>query len=409
MKNLYYIIFLFGLFCQAQLQQVISQTNYFDNNIFEDQPDITWGASDAGAYPDLSGVVKVDVWVPTSEEASNNHHPFLENAYGDVFLSFSTTNSGEENPGQFVRYTKTSDYGETWSTIDTLFPSMDDISKDRAIEGGRVIIPAGFAIVDGELYGLGDVNDRDSDAESSPTRKRIGVGIVARKINNNGTLGTIYWIDNIDNSFTSPSPVSGFPSYAFNISLRTSIKRYFYEHPEKRPTWHFSVPVTDFLRTRYLTIDEEELCEPSITQLPNGQWLKLWRPCFGAISTDRKRAQTSVYGYIWSESYETQIPDSPSRSEIITLYNNVVMVVGNNQTGRRYLFTSFSSNGYNYAANNVYIIDEETAGPTYPNPGKGTGVQYPYPLQMDNGKVIVAYSVNKEDIRVATFNIPVLN
>lgn len=382
--------------------QAIIQQSY--NQIPVDlQPPVIWNAAKNGYYNPLSDILYTDLWNPmTEDDKTYNHHPFVEEHNGKLHFMHSTTNADEENPGMYVRYTTTDLDLTNQEPYSDLFPPQDDLTKARSL-GGRVCVPSGFAKVGGDLYALTDVNDRSSGSDPRP---RIGVGILARKVNNDGSFGTIYWIENVDGSLNAPNPISGYPAYTFNASLRNQIRDYFLNNPEERTDWYFSVPSSDPLYTEE-DFNGKRLTEPRIVQIPDERYMKIWRLVDTVVTN--KVVQFSQYGFDWGAPYDSQIPDSPSRTMVLKLSNNVVAVIGNNEGDLRDpLFLALSSDGLNYEAVNVYNIDNETSGAVYPGHGKGAGVQYPHAIQLSNEKLCVIYSVNKEDIRAAIFDKPQL-
>ena len=68
------------------------------------------------------------------------------------------------------------------------------------------------------------------------------------------------------------------------------------------------------------------------------------------------------------------------------------------------MFIGISEGGFDYKT--AYNIDTESTGPLYSGTYKDTGAQYPDAIELNNGKIAVVYSVNKEDIKVSTFDKP---
>ena len=385
------------------LQTVISQNNY---DTLTSQPPTSWGALDDGNYPALPSVLKVDLFIPTISGVDTfNHIPIVKELGGVIHVAYSTAEENEENPGSYVRYQKSEDYGRTWSIPITLLESQDDPTKNRAVDGGRVTIPSTFTIYGSELYAIIEINDRDSDADSTP-RTRTGVGVLAVKVNYNSTFDTPVWIENLYSTFTAPAPIPTYPAYLFDSSLRYNL-RYSMIKFADTPLIYYSAPLNDPLSSESL-FGSIRILEPSTAILSNGQYLKLWRPVDTGMVY--KIAQTSDNNITWSEPYITQIPDSPSRTVILTLKSKEVVITGNNNNViRSPLFSALSSDGFNYKSENIYDIDVETTGASFSGIGKGTGVQYPDAIEMGSGEIIIIYSVNKEGIRCAIFDKPVLN
>ena len=383
------------------LQTIISQARPQIEQVFLDNPPLTWGASTTGDYPLLTSFnqTKVTASSPTTVGVDcYNHHPHIIEFNNAIHIFYSTANRDEEEPGQYSRYQKSTDGGVTWSSPITLLESQDDITLGWT-SFGRVQIPAAFAVADGKLYGVVDVNDKGGSNTS-----RIGVGVVAVEILANGSMGTINWIENVDGSLTAPSPIATYPSYTFDSTLRDLIRIYFLSNPENRPTWYFSVPTSDLLYTRTSTTGGV-VVEPSITTLLTGQYLRIWRLLVGGSSS--KWAQTSNNsGLTWNTPYDTPIPDYPSVTKILRLTSDFALIGNNDSTVRSPLFISISSDGLNYTNEKTYSIDTETNPPVFYGIYKDIGCQYPDSILLSNGKMMCVYSVNKEDMRVSLFDIP---
>ena len=189
------------------LQTIISQARPKIVPVILDNPPLTWGASSTGDYPVLTGFNQtiVEASSPTTVGVDcYNHHPHIIEFNNAIHIFYSTANRDEEVPGQYSRYQKSTDGGVTWSSPITLLESQDDITLGWT-SFGRVQIPSGFAVADGKLYGVVDINDKGGSNSS-----RIGVGVIAVEILSNGTMGSINWIENVNGTGTAPSPIGTF-------------------------------------------------------------------------------------------------------------------------------------------------------------------------------------------------------
>lgn len=383
------------------LRTIISQQNPKVQTNFDP---INWTAPTSGNYTILPNVIKRDIWIPsTSLVETYNHHPFAIEHNGEIHVMHSTDASEEEGVGMYIRYTKSSDKFETQEPYQVLFEPQDDVNEIRS-NGGRVCIPSGFTIVEGELYALTDVNDRLSGSDPRP---RVGVGVLARKINPNGTFDTPFWIENVDGSLTAPAPISGFPSYSFDSVMRQKIRNYWIYNVLEQPEWYLSTPDHDYLHTNYDLNGTDFLTEPRILKLLSNQFVKIWRYA-GSVANYFKYVQFSDYGYNWTDPVISNIPDSPSRTAVVSTIDKKFILIGNADNGgiRSPLFFIISNDGLNYDANNIYTIDTETSAPDFSGFGKGVGVQYPHAIELSTGEIFVVYSVNKEGIRCSYFNKP---
>lgn len=363
-----------------------------------------WGGALTGNYTALSGVGQtfVTTWSPTAiNDKAYNHHPFIIEHGGAIHLIYSTGNTDEDASGQWCRYQKSTDGGATFSTPIELLEPQDAVGGYAASR--RVTNPTKLIVVDSELYAIIDVLDMASGAGSA----RTGIGILAIKINSDATFDTPFWILNRAGTTSAPTPKSGYPSYSFNTLKGSKIINAML-NSENAPTWMEGVPNDNPLYTNktYLGVG---LVEPTSVKLPNGLYMKLWRIL---NSTAKKIAQYSLDGINWGGLNVTNIPDwsAGSRSDLLKCTDGRIVLVGNNGTvtNRTPLFYAQSADGLEFKSANIFNIDTETTGPVYAGTFKTTGVQYPHLTQLANDKIAVAYSVNKEDIRVSIFDLPTL-
>lgn len=386
------------------LQSIISQSN--SEQVFEEQPNITWGASNTGDYPTLSGVTKVDIFVPTiSLVETYNHNSTAIYHNGRIHLMHKTGKESEDGAGNWIRYTYSDDLGLTWASYQVLFDSPDDITRGDEEDDIKHLVPCCWVVLNDELYAVVETNRMFGTYGS---KIRLGHGAKTRKINSNGTFDTIYWIENVDGTLTAPSSFVGYEGHTFNSTLRSQLREVMINNWLYRPTRYYSVPDNDPLNTWRTYYDGNQLVEPYVSLLPQGNYIKLSRA--QTVYTDIKIAQTSNYGIYWSEPFETQIPDMPSATNILMFRDMVVGIVGNNfGTNRANLYLALSNNGFNYSSGNIYNIDKATdLIADFSGNGKGGGCQYPSTIELPNGKVFCVYSIRKEAIRCAIFDKPTL-
>ena len=390
------------------LQNIISQSN--EEAVYTEQPHIEWGGALTGDYTALSGMTKRTVFIPTTENIDTyNHHIQSKQYYGDdIHVIFSTHEADEKGFGSRIRYSKSTDNGLTWSTPIQLLEAQDDSSKDFTTNVGRQSIAVGFGIYNNELYAIISV-DELGNIGGGEVAPRTGIGMLAVKINNNSTFGTPYFIDTPQSDFIAPTSISGYPQYTFNETLRSGLREYFINNQDTNDLIsYFSTSESDTLYARvdYLT---HTLSEPTSTKLPSGQFIKLWKPK-GSSGVQYKVAQTSENGINWGNTYLTEIPDVYSRTRILKLSNNEVVLLGNNQGSiRDPLYIALSIDGLNYTANNIYQIDKTTYSYQFSGEGKSQGAQHPSVIELNNGKIIVLYNFNKEEVYSSVFDKPTIN
>lgn len=385
------------------IPQQINPTRY------EPQPNTSWGASLSGDYPNINKN-KATIFIPTTTGVNTyNHHQQCCQFYGDdCHLIWSTHEQDEKGYGSRIRYSKSVDNGINWSTPVVLLEAQDDSTKSYLTNNGRQSIACGFAEYNNELYALISVDKLL--ATTSGGAPRSGVGILAVKINSNATFDTPVWIDTPVGDFVAPNPVNGFPSYFFDVALRSNLrsglinKQFLFNQVS-----YFSCSTEDPIYSRD-EFNGNVLAEPSVALFPNGQYVKAWKGSDGSSGNSNFSVyQTSLNQIKWELPYTTNIPDVNTRKRILKTNLNNVVYVGNNQgTTRDPLFLAVSNDGFNYELNNVYNIDKTTYGAQFSGEGKGRGAQHPAIWQLNNNKLMVCYNWNKEEVYCATLDIPTI-
>lgn len=142
----------------------------------------------------------------------------------------------------------------------------------------------------------------------------------------------------------------------------------------------------------------KDICEPGCYETADGIMHVL-------VRSDTKylwQTQSADNGQTWTDIYPTRFTNDSSKFQTGRLSDGRYYIIGNtvNNTHRCPLTISLSDDGYNYTKE--YIIHDENIPLIQPGLAKG-GV-YGYPTCCDDGKYMyVAYSVNKETVRVTRF------
>ena len=100
----------------------------------------------------------------------------------------------------------------------------------------------------------------------------------------------------------------------------------------------------------------------------------------------------------------TDFPDSMARSRAGKLPDGQYFIIGNSYPyllNRRYLMMSLSSNGMVF--DKMYILADEPAHRRIDGQHKEDGYHYPHTL-VDGNRLLVTFSVNKEDIECGIVN-----
>lgn len=332
-----------------------------------------------------------------------NHHPAITRTDGGLIATWSNhlqgfTTGGEEGPGQKILYTRKPE-GEGWAGAAELFPSIDN--HGPAFDAGRVVIANGFAHVNGSTYAIAEVSENQAK-QPGDQRVRTGLGRLARQVQTDGTLGSIFWLD-----ADPPAPKSGFDQFddpGSTPSLAptaTAIKAYLAQ-PLNEPAWDF---IARNNNEEPVDADGNLMVERSAYQRPDGSLVRLFRDSQrrGFLFTQT----SSDDGQTWTQPEQTNVPDSPSKTVSGTLPDGRVYVVGNQindvSYGRDPLTLAISRDGVNFDWAAAVRYDAPKID--FPGDGKGPGFQYPS-VTLDGDEMVVTYSIGKEDVAVSRFAIP---
>ena len=362
--------------------------------------DARFTANGYSPLPNVSTETVYDVTQPT--DGIYNHHPAIATLGDGLVATWSNhlqghTTGGEEGPGQKVMCRHASD-GQNWSAAGDLFPSLDD--HGDAFDAGRVVIANGFARVNGNLYAIGETSDNEAK-ESGESRQRTGLGRLARKINPDGSLGNVFWLDS-----DPPAPKAGYPQVPDpgsdpSLASTASAIRNYLDQPLNQPAWDYIARNNNTEPTG----DGKRLVEPSTYQRPGGSLVRLFRDTGNRGFLYARESNDG--GQSWSTPTQTNVPDSPSKTISGTLPDGRTYMIGNQVNDKAYerdpLTLAISRDGVNYDW--AAAIRFDRPGIEFPGDGKGPGYQYPA-ATVDGNELVVTYSIGKEDIAVSRFAIP---
>lgn len=145
-----------------------------------------------------------------------------------------------------------------------------------------------------------------------------------------------------------------------------------------------------------------QLDEPIWWALPDGRLTALYRDNSGRRLY---RAMGSRDGTVWTRPRRTNFPDASSKMAGLRLSGGLYVMVSNprpDNKERSPLALSVSKDGLSFTALGI-LLDEPTSRRAYGN-RKTPGYQYPQLLEHE-GRLLVAYSRNKEDIEVISVDL----
>ena len=372
-------------------------------------PVVEWTARDAPdfRYQFLEKVRTTKLLHATPESGTFSHHGYLAYHKRVLFANWDSHARDENSSGQHGMFRFSTDEGETWSDPRRLFPPLAENvpwSEENRLKPFQT--SQGFVGIVGQLYAVTNV-DRALRGKLHLFNEvsRFRVGLLARAVHTDGTLGKVFWL-----AEAAPHPEPGFPTYPVgDRSVVERIKAYF-EQPDHLPQLVFGP------RAHPDSDDGHRMTEPTQSwQLKSGVWVRLYRDVGSVHGTNRRQVEQSksrrnyaAYSYddgrTWTTPTRTNFPDSCARSNSGKLPDGQVYVINNvlplspKQGGRSMLAISLSRDGLKF--DRSAVIRFVAPDKRYEGRAKSIGYQYPHSVVV--GEYLwVIYSVNKEDVEVA--------
>ncbi len=344
-----------------------------------------------------------------SDMGAYSHHPHVCYHAGRLYAVWSNHLQDEDHPGQRVLVRQSTDLGQTWvpslgERPEILFPSLDDWKKngDPLTVDNRTGTANGFAVVDGALYAINEV---------LPTifMQEEGVGRLARRINDDGTFGEIFWLET-----KAPIAPPGYPTYP-DLSdpkygvIGGKINAFLAEKTKKNLlSWDFHGPRNT---TTELTgglpgspKDGHNLCEPTASyRTSDGILVTFWRDLGSNLRPEEgpsHRLYQSISrdgGDHWSLPERTAIPNANSRPCAGNLPDGTVYLI-NNPASRKHLVLSLSRDGRLF--DRSWLIRRVDGKMRFDGLYKGSYAAAYQHACLGGDFLFVIYSVNKEDVEI---------
>lgn len=362
-----------------------------------------------GSYntlPSSSDLFTRKIWETTTAGVfAFNHFSRIYEFNQRLFIMWMCHSHDEHGCGQFIRYSYSDDFGDTWSSADTLFPQMADMIRDTG-SNIRFLMPIGFCEISGDLYAVAEVNDTGDLSGGY-------VGATARKINTNGTLGDInvVWTYDGSNVITGKT---GYPTYTYDGTNWNAIKTWF-TTSGKRPASHGSTGA--ILESRITTSGAISLSGTLIEQfeltMPYGSNFRIWRQLSGGITgTDYYYTQYSRDGTTWYAPIKGNIPYPVTMGAIKQVGLNKIILVGNPHKDpaleiRSPLLMAVCGPDLQFLPQNIYNIRTGGSANRFEGSSKNGAYAYPDYIIMSNGRLGISYTTfGKEDIEFSSLIIP---
>lgn len=363
------------------------------------------------ALPSESEFANAKIWETTVAGVySLNHYSRITEHNGRLHVMWFTHSYDEHGPGQTLRHSYSDDYGLTWSSVVNLFDPMDDINVRLSTREGRQIHTIGFVAVAGDLYALGDVID-ESDLLSG------FVGIIARKVNSDGSFGTPFW-PWIYGGGTSVAPVSGYPSYSYDPTLWPDFLAYYTTAGQRQATAASGSIILESKLNHSTGAYSMTggLIEPSEIVIPyTNSVFRIWRQYTGVPSAPDYYAYYAkdANGDTFYKPYVSNIP-YPTSLGGLKVVGSKIILIGNpeNSTviGRDPLILAIANADFQFKESNVYNLREDGEANRFEGGSKNGAFSYPSFIAMSNGKIGCSYTTyGKEDIEFMSFALPDIN
>ncbi len=353
-------------------------------------------------YDFLEYVETTMLYIGRPETGTWNHHTMITYFKGVLYASWDQHARDENASGQHGLMRRSQDMGKTWTEVEELFPPLSEkVPAADPYPYTRFQTNNGFAVIEDALYAIADVAEW-SAAGASKIGPRIKIGRMARRINQDGTLGDIFWL-----LAEAPEPIPGFPAFPAGDPVLVKKINDWLLITGNEPQLIFGVP--DYPESD----DGQGTGEPIAWQLEDGTWVKIFRDSGLKGAKTQKEDEESKSrrnyasfsfdnGKTWTLATKTSFPDACGRSTAGKLPDGQVYVINaawplsNKKGGRSLQAISLSRDGLNF--DRMAVIQFIAPKKRYKGRSKAVGFQAHSIVAGDY--LFVLSSVNKEDIQL---------
>ncbi|SKB57003.1 BNR repeat-like domain-containing protein [Parapedobacter luteus] len=353
-------------------------------------PMATVDIRNGAGFPILSDAEHDVVWQPSvREDGAYNHYACLIHHNGRFYAMWGNHEFGEDAPGQRVLYAHADEWGN-WTDAEELFPAPGPVLPRS--ENGIHLKPDCWAIIDDVLYAITYVHG-------------AGVYPIARAVSEEGTLGEPFLVQSLPNNGSLPVFMEGDDAPTAPSPIGERLYRWYRENDQI--SWWANAS----WGVQRTAVDGQSLIESFIYRAKDGGlvlMLRDWGHANNPVHTNRMYVSFNDGTGGWAAPYPTDIPDSPSRAQALTLEDGTVLLIGN-QNVNRYdqalyldrdpMTISISKDGYTF--DRVYAL--RTGSPTGHRfsgiGGRNPGYAYSSSIVRD-GWLYTMYSIGKEDMGI---------
>lgn len=342
-------------------------------------------------FPILNDAEHTDVWLPsTREDGAYNHYACLIHHKGKFYAMWGNHESGEDAPGQRVLYATSETWGE-WTDAKELFPAPGPVLPRG--QSGIHLKPDRWVVVDDKLYAVTYVHG-----------PRIYP--IARAVHEDGTFGDSFLLRSLPYHATIPVFMEDLDNPRSAPEISEKIIGWYADNAQVS-WWAKSgegIPGRG--------IDDANLIESFTYRAADGGQVlmsRYWGTLSNPVHNNRIYVSFNNSTGAWGTPYPSDIPDSPTRGEAISLDNGTVLLIGS-QTVPYYdqglyldrdpITVSVSKDGYVF--DKVFALRTNSprgfrfSGVGGRNPG------YAYSSSIvHEGFLYTLYSIGKEDMGIS--------
>lgn len=394
-------------------------------------PPINYSDPLYAGWPQLKVEAELLVYKGTASNRTYAHHPEIYHDGQRTYLQYSTSPIDEDSTGQEAWLSTSTDGGLSWSKgysilPAALLPNQTDAANytywcDNRI-WQRALHPAAWVPIDKHvLYAVSQTTLRYCWSDTAKGTK--AAGRLARRISKSGQpVGEPCWTS--QNNWTSVVRFNDtiYGSYGMRFCPHAAQIEEYLKKPDKVPAWG-----TWLYQTKLFAADDtHDMQEPThaVWTGPKngvrGYWERFWRDISGSdmISNAVWVERTSVFsGSNWypyverqygNNIFRTDIPDVGSKQHLGLLPNGDRYMVHNprNNTEKiRQPLTIATSRGGDESYRGIGVLRTNASTIIAPDTRKLKRLMFSYPTSIIvNGKLVVAYSENKENIWVSVLD-----
>ncbi|KAF1973959.1 hypothetical protein BU23DRAFT_553634 [Bimuria novae-zelandiae CBS 107.79] len=396
------------------------------NSYWQVSPPINYSDPLYAGWPQLRTEAEVLVYKGTEFNRTYAHHPELHYDGSRTFLQYSTSPIDEDATGQEAWLSTSTDGGFTWSKgysilPAALLPNQTSVANysywcDNRIWQRALHPTAWVPIGNDTLYAVSQTTLRYCWGDDAKGTK--AAGRIARRISKVGQpVGDPCWTS--QNNWTSVVRFNEtiYGAYGMKHCQHAAQIEAYLKKPSRVPAWG-----TWLYQTKLFAADDtHDMQEPThavwFGNKWSGYWERFWRDISGsdiisnAVWVERTSSRNGSDWYPRVEQqygnriFRTNIPDVGSKQHLGLLPNGDRYIVHNprNNTERiRQPLTIATSRGGNGTYTGIGVLRTNASTLIAPDTRKLKRLMFSYPTAiMVDGKLVVAYSENKENIWVS--------